>query len=113
VRPEYRENYNNKRREKALEKLKNPIPPTADQIAARKAFNLKVKNKYNSLPLEERTRKMTALQKLNKRQGVKYYFNRGNCRLCSHYWMRWKRIKIEFIFKISHSERYCPPLTQT
>jgi hypothetical protein len=46
VRPAYRENYNNKRREKALEKLKNPMAPTAEEIAARIAFNLKAKNKY-------------------------------------------------------------------
>ena len=43
------------------------MQPTADQIAARIAFNLKAKEKYNSRPLEERTRKMTALQKLNKK----------------------------------------------
>ena len=47
------------------------MPPTADQIAARIAFNLKAKENYNSRPLEQRTRKMTPLQKLNKKSRSK------------------------------------------
>jgi hypothetical protein len=52
----YRETYNVKRREKALKANLEPanlVPPTAEQIEAKKAFNLKAKIKYNELPLEE------------------------------------------------------------
>jgi len=66
----YRETYNVKRREKALKANLEPanlVPPTAEQIEAKKAFNLKAKIKYNELPLEERTRKLSTLQKLNNK----------------------------------------------
>jgi hypothetical protein len=70
VQPAYRETYNDKRRAKALElrlKPANRVPATAEQIEAKAAFNFQARIKYNMRPLEERTRKLSTLQKLNKK----------------------------------------------